>query len=166
MDLAYTYILEETKNVIVQLIHMSTETNGNYIDGSTAAVPHPVEKKDRIKTVDMVRGFALLGILLMNMPGFSIHESKYINILRGPHENADYKTMVIIFSFFEGTMRGLFSMLFGAGMVLFTMNKHDQPGGPTVAEYYYRRLLWLVLFGLFNAWILAGHQGNLQDQSK
>jgi uncharacterized protein len=154
MDLAYTYILEETKNVIVQLIHMSTLTPDQNNDANASAVPHPVEKKDRIKTVDMVRGFALLGILLMNMPGFSIHESKFLSILQGPHDNADYKTMVIIFSFFEGTMRGLFSMLFGAGMVLFTMNKHDQPGRPTVAEYYYRRLLWLVLFGLFNAWIL------------
>jgi len=59
-----------------------------------------------------------------------------------------------VFTFFEGTMRGLFSMLFGAGMVLFMQNKESLPGGPTVGEYYYRRLLWLVLFGLFNAYIL------------
>jgi uncharacterized protein len=45
-------------------------------------------------------------------------------------------------------------MLFGAGMVLFTMNKKETPGGITVAEYYYRRLLWLVFFGLVNAYIL------------
>jgi uncharacterized protein len=51
-------------------------------------------------------------------------------------------------------MRGLFSMLFGAGMVLFTINKTEKPGGVTVAEYYYRRLLWLVLFGIFNAFVL------------
>lgn len=133
---------------------MSTLSQDQFNNISAEVVPHPVEKKDRIKTVDMVRGFALLGILLMNMPGFSIHESQFIGIILGSHENADYKTMVVIFSFFEGTMRGLFSMLFGAGMVLFTMNKYDKPGGPTVAEYYYRRLLWLVLFGLFNAWIL------------
>lgn len=45
-------------------------------------------------------------------------------------------------------------MLFGAGMVLFMLNKKDVSGGPTVAEYYYRRLLWLVLFGVFNSFIL------------
>src|SRR5678815_4930980 len=56
--------------------------------------------------------------------------------------------------FFEGTMRGLFSMLFGVGMILFTQNKVELPGGPSVAEFYYRRLLWLVLFGVFNAFIL------------
>jgi len=45
-------------------------------------------------------------------------------------------------------------MLFGVGMILFTQNKVELPGGPSVAEFYYRRLLWLVLFGLFNAFIL------------
>ncbi len=116
--------------------------------------PHPVEKKDRIPTVDMVRGFALLGILLMNIMGFSSHNSLFFGAILGPHDSADYITILIIMSFFEGTMRGLFSMLFGAGMVLFAMNKSDQLDGPSVAEYYYRRLLWLVVFGLFNAWIL------------
>lgn len=45
-------------------------------------------------------------------------------------------------------------MLFGAGMILFTLGKHERPTGPRVADYYYRRLLWLVLFGVFNAYIL------------
>ena len=117
--------------------------------------PHPVEQADRIKTVDMIRGFALLGILLMNIPGFGINWSVYYDVLiKGAHNTKDYYTVAAIFSFFDGTMRGLFSMLFGAGMILFTQNKHEVPGGPTVTEYYYRRLLWLVLFGMFNAFIL------------
>jgi uncharacterized protein len=114
----------------------------------------PVASEDRIKTVDMVRGFALLGILLMNIPGFGIDWSELSKIISGPHAGKDYYTTAIIFTFFDGTMRGLFSMLFGAGMVLFMMNKKALPGEAPVAEYYYRRLLWLVLFGLFNAFIL------------
>jgi uncharacterized protein len=114
----------------------------------------PVSSTERIKSVDVVRGFALLGILLMNIPGFGIDWSEMVKVLKGPHAGKDYYTMAIIFSFFEGTMRGLFSMLFGAGMVLFMMNKKAMPGEAPVAEYYYRRLLWLVLFGLFNAFIL------------
>ena len=51
-------------------------------------------------------------------------------------------------------MRGLFSMLFGAGMILFTLNKKESPLGLSVAEAYYRRLLWLVLFGVINAYVL------------
>ncbi len=116
--------------------------------------PQPVLQADRIKSVDMIRGFALLGILLMNIPGFGFNWDGWPNILRGPHNTKDYYTLAAIFSFFDGTMRGLFSMLFGAGMILFTLNKKELPDGPSVAEFYYRRLLWLVLFGVFNAFIL------------
>jgi len=117
--------------------------------------PHPVEKADRIQTVDLIRGFALLGILLMNIPGFGGADGMmYFKVLNGPHNTKDYLAMEVIFSFFDGTMRGLFSMIFGAGMILFTMNKKEIPGGPSVAEYYFRRLLWLVLFGLFNQFVL------------
>jgi uncharacterized protein len=114
----------------------------------------PVASAERIKSIDMVRGCATLGILLMNIPGFGIDWSQLYTILSGPHAGKDYYTAAAIFTFFEGTMRGLFSMLFGAGMVLFMQNKQTAAGGPTVADYYYRRLLWLVLFGLFNAYIL------------
>ena len=114
----------------------------------------PVSSTERIKTVDVVRGVALLGILLMNIPGFGIDFSELSKVFRGPHSGKDYYTAAIIFTFFEGTMRGLFSMLFGAGMVLFMMNKRSMPGEAPVAEYYYRRLLWLVFFGLFNAFVL------------
>jgi uncharacterized protein len=114
----------------------------------------PVAASDRIKSIDAIRGVALLGILMMNIPGFGINWDFWYQILTGPREGADYKTFAVVFTFFEGTMRGLFSMLFGAGMVLFMQNKQDVPGGPPVSEYYYRRLMWLVLFGLFNAFIL------------
>jgi uncharacterized protein len=117
--------------------------------------PQPVEKADRLQTVDLIRGFALLGILLMNIPGFGgVDGMMFDQILQGPHNTKDYYTVMTMFTFFDGTMRGLFSMIFGAGMILFTLNKKEVPGGPSVAEYYYRRLLWLVLFGLFNQFVL------------
>ncbi|HSC54903.1 MAG TPA: DUF418 domain-containing protein [Phnomibacter sp.] len=118
------------------------------------APPAPVSKADRLFTIDMIRGFALLGILMMNIPGFGIDRSQFASILQGSPLNADFKMSAFILIYPEGTMRGLFSMLFGAGMVLFTLNKTEKPGGVTVAEYYYRRLLWLVLFGVFNAYVL------------
>ena len=114
----------------------------------------PVAVAERVKTIDVVRGVALLGILLMNIPGFGIDWSIFDTIRRGPHNTTDFYTMGVINVFFEGTMRGLFSMLFGAGMILFTLNKTERPGGITVAELYYRRLLWLVVFGVINAYIL------------
>jgi uncharacterized protein len=123
------------------------------VDGQNMITPRPVQRAERIGTVDIIRGVAILGILLMNIPSFGGNVVMFLDALRAPHGNADYKTIMVIFSFFEGTMRGLFSMLFGAGMVLFIMNKKDQPGGATVTEYYYRRLAWLVGFGLLHAYI-------------
>ncbi len=113
----------------------------------------PVATSERIQTIDVLRGVALLGILLMNI-NVGIDWSVFGTINRGPHNTADFRTMQVINVFFEGTMRGLFSMLFGAGMILFTMNKKETPGGVTIAELYYRRLLLLVLFGVINAYVL------------
>ena len=114
----------------------------------------PVSSADRIKSIDSIRGVALLGILLMNIPGFGMGWDFWYNVTHGPKTGADYYTFATVFIFFEGTMRGLFSMLFGAGMVLFMLNKKEAPGGATVAEYYYRRLIWLVVFGVINAFVL------------
>lgn len=124
-------------------------------DNDTIAgqLPQPVAKADRIQTIDLIRGLALLGILMMNIPGFGFLNAALFPILRKA-DGPDFAAFAIVGTAFEGTMRGLFSMLFGAGMVLFTMNKHESGNGPTVAEFYYRRLLWLVLFGIFNAYVL------------
>lgn len=114
----------------------------------------PVSATERIKSIDTIRGVALLGILMMNIPGFGINSDFWYPLLTGPRAGKDYYTFAIVFIFFEGTMRGLFSMLFGAGMVLFMQNKRSLPEGPSVPELYYRRLLWLVFFGLINAYVL------------
>src|SRR4051794_11987920 len=109
-------------------------TQGNEPRRPLEQIPHPVETADRIQTVDLVRGFALLGILLMNIPLFGIDESVFYYVLSASHKTTDFRTMAVIFTFFDGTMRSLFSMLFGAGMILFTLNKKEIPGGVTVAE--------------------------------
>jgi uncharacterized protein len=121
---------------------------------SSPMITAPVATADRIKSIDAIRGFALLGILMMNIPGFGINWDFWYPLVTGPRHGSDYYTFATVFTLFEGTMRGLFSMLFGAGMVLFMMNKKNVPGQPTVAEYYYRRLLWLVFFGLVNAFVI------------
>jgi uncharacterized protein len=55
---------------------------------------------------------------------------------------------------FEGTMRGMFSILFGAGTLLLLSRLVKTKKGLEPADIYYRRLLWLLLFGLLNAFIL------------
>src|SRR5258705_2671825 len=121
---------------------------------SGAISVQPVATSDRIKSIDAIRGFALLGILMMNIPGFGINWDFWYNVMHGPRSGSDYDTFAVVMVLFEGTMRGLFSMLFGAGMILFMQNKKESPGGTPVAVYYYRRLLWLVLFGIINAFVI------------
>lgn len=125
-----------------------------HISADTPQATLPVATADRIKSIDAIRGVALLGILLMNIPGFGMNWDFWYNAFMGPRSGWDYQTFKVVEIFFEGTMRGLFSMLFGAGMILFMTNKKEVPGQPSVAIYYYRRLLWLVFFGLINAFVI------------
>lgn len=114
----------------------------------------PVARTERITTIDIIRGFALLGILLMNIPYFGLPYTHSVNLLNLPADHVDFRTNEVVSTVFEGTMRALFSMLFGASALLF-LSKPDRPGQTySVADYYYRRTLWLVVFGLFNAFIL------------
>lgn len=106
--------------------------------------PAPVANANRIQLIDSIRGVALLGILLMNIPGFGLHWSEFIKLLKGPHD-LNYQVFKSVMVIPEGSMRGLFSMLFGAGMLLFMKNKKDQGSATPVAELYFRRLLWLML---------------------
>ncbi|TVT38401.1 DUF418 domain-containing protein [Hymenobacter setariae] len=130
---------------------MTTSTYATLLPLATASTSGPVAQADRLQNLDMLRGVALLGILLMNIPGFALAERAFDGFRHDPH-SANFWTYAVITIFFEGKMRALFSMLFGAGVVLFTLRK-EQAGRP-VAGLFYRRMGWLVLFGLLQAHLL------------
>ncbi len=72
-----------------------------------------------------------------------------INIFTSPHAHLDFVALLLSWAFFEAKMRGLFSMLFGAGVVLLT-SRADSRGSRDTADIYARRNLWLLLFGLLH----------------
>ena len=114
-----------------------------------------MQQADRIHALDALRGIALLGILLMNILWFGLPENTVEDLrLRNEFSGPNLWSWWAIEVFFHGTMRGMFSMLFGASAVLilekFAVNKNLD----SAAEFYFRRLLILFLFGLFNAYIL------------
>jgi uncharacterized protein len=120
----------------------------------SASLSAPVKESQRIQIIDSVRGVALLGILLMNIPGFS-NPFQYENLNTfNQYSGINYYTWWIVNGFFEGTMRGLFSLLFGAGCLLL-LNRLEKKQSTILkaADIYYRRLLWLFLFGLVNAFV-------------
>src|SRR5262245_43385098 len=84
----------------------------------------PVTETKRLKIIDALRGVALLGILLMNIPGFSMPQYSS-EAYRSDPTSTNFWVSAVISVFFEGKMRALFGMVFGAGIVLFVMKKEE-----------------------------------------
>jgi uncharacterized protein len=121
----------------------------------SASLIQPVQPTERIHVLDAIRGFALLGILLMNIPYFAFPEETVANLnIRNEYSGLNYYAWWLVNMFFEGSMRGLFSMMFGAGMILLTTRLSNNSMIDSAAEIYYRRLIWLLLFGLIDAYII------------
>ena len=76
---------------------------------------------DRIGSLDLIRGVAVLGILLMNIVAFAMPEAAYYNPAAfGTRDHADLWAWAINALLIDGRMRGLFSFLFGASLLLVT----------------------------------------------
>jgi len=124
------------------------------IDQLVVPKPAPLVKKDRIVFLDCIRGIAVLGILIMNSMAQSQSHIFYDNMnLNQPITGLNFYAWVLERGFFEGTMRGLFSILFGAGTILLLNRLQKQRSGLEPADIYYRRMLWLLVFGLINAFL-------------
>jgi uncharacterized protein len=117
-----------------------------------AAVPAtPVSDAQRDHLLDALRGVALLGILLMNIPGFAM-PSYFSESFKSDPSSVNFWLNAFITVLFEGKMRALFGMIFGAGVLLF-VTKKEQTGTP-VTWLFYRRMFWLVVFGLIHAHLI------------
>ncbi len=119
---------------------------------ATPDTPRTGPTTDRIVPLDFVRGAALFGILLMNITGFGLPHAYGNPTNAGGAEGLNLLSWIIIQIGFEGTQRGLFSMLFGAGIILFT-SRLEAKGRTDVADIYTRRNLWLIAFGMVNGFI-------------
>lgn len=124
------------------------------ISSVAPALLQPVNLTERIHSMDVVRGVALLGILLMNITGFELPYAYSDPTVYGGASGLNLKAWWADAMFFEGTMRGMFSMLFGAGVVVFMSRSTGPTGDIRVANAFFRRLLWLLLFGVIHAYLL------------
>jgi uncharacterized protein len=124
--------------------------------GNSHALASPVSPSERITLLDSLRGIAILGILLMNIPGFALPAPACYGDVTVMNEigTINFKTWYFIDWVLEGSQRALFSMLFGAGIILFISRQEKNVTGLWPADYFFRRQLWLLLFGLFNAFVL------------
>lgn len=119
---------------------------------SVSVAANPTPRGERITSVDVLRGFALLGILLMNIVGFGLYFRAYDNpTSAGGADGANLWIWIVLHVLAEGKMRCLFSLVFGASMVLLTSRLE---GRPDAADIYYRRTIWLLIFGIAHAFLL------------
>jgi uncharacterized protein len=117
------------------------------------SLAQPISDKERIVSIDVLRGFALLGILTMNIQSFSMIGAAYTNpTAYGDLHGANYAVWLICHLFFDLKMMSIFSMLFGAGIYL--MTSHVEASGKPSAALHYRRMGWLILFGLLHGFLL------------
>jgi uncharacterized protein len=113
----------------------------------------PVTRGDRILTLDLMRGFAVLGILLVNIWAYGLAFPAALNPnLVGLGSAADRAVYALVFMVALNKTMPIFSMLFGAGIVLFAQRKEDRGHKP--AGFFVRRQLWLLVFGLIHAYLL------------
>lgn len=110
-------------------------------------------RKQRILSLDMLRGFALLGILIMNIISFSNVGEGYLNPTVGAGIEG-YNAWIHAFGhlFADTRFMSIFSILFGAGVVLFSENISLK--NLSASKYHYRRMGLLLIFGMIHAYLI------------
>ena len=102
---------------------------------------------NRIASLDFIRGIAVMGILAANIIAFGQPFAAYMypDAFLVPHSEAEQWMWIAQFVLIDGKMRGLFTLLFGAGLYLFMEKAWSRGEGRALQA---RRLGWLLLFGL------------------
>ena len=116
---------------------------------SQATDSGPVRESARITSLDLIRGVAVLGILLMNAVNFKFGGGPYANLSAGGSETwLDWTVGIFGEVFIDQKFMGLFSLLFGAGMILF-IDRASGKGRRAVALNLWRNGL-LLLIGILH----------------
>lgn len=114
---------------------------------------HPVISSERIQSLDILRGFAILGILIMNIQSFSMPGAAYMNPMAyGDLDGLNKWVWIISHVFADQKFMTIFSILFGAGVVLMSQNAEKKM--IKSAGLHYRRTFWLLVIGLIHAHLI------------
>ena len=113
----------------------------------------PVSERDRIMSLDVLRGVAILGILVMNIYMFAMPFVGYMNPLAyGGTEAINVGTWIFTHILFDQKFLTIFAMLFGAGIVL--VSARSEAKGASPAAIFYRRQFWLVVIGAIHGYLI------------
>lgn len=128
------------------------EAGDAMVDGM-ATPDQPAPAGNRIVTLDLIRGIAVLGILFANITAFGQPMAVYFWPPAMPGGATESDKLVWLFQFvvIDHKMRGMFSLLFGAGMMLFVEKAWARGSGRWLQ---FRRLFWLLLFGVVHFYFI------------
>ena len=119
----------------------------------TQNLAEPMALQSRLLNIDIIRGIALLGILLMNIQAFSMNFSAYSNPTSfGDLSGINFYVYYFSHIFADQKFMTIFSILFGVGIVLMAENI-ERKGGNT-GKIHYKRMFILAIFGLLHAYLL------------
>ena len=122
-------------------------------DNSPALPSGPVTESARITSLDLIRGLAVLGILLMNVVSFKLGQVPYWNISAGGSATwLDWSIAVFGEIFVDQKFMGLFSLLFGAGMMLFIDRVSTRERHPVLLNLWRNALLLIIGLIHFLLW--------------
>jgi uncharacterized protein len=111
------------------------------------------ESAQRILTLDIIRGVAVMGILVANMPAFALPTPAYFSpVACGGTGPAETTAWLMTFTVIEGKMRGLFSFLFGASMLL--VIERAEASGQSAARVHFARIAVLLAIGLAHMYLI------------
>ena len=124
-----------------------TQSDTTILSSYNDSVVIPVDQAHRQTSLDFIRGIAIFGILVMNIQTFGNVFASYVNpTVNGDFSGLNVVSWFITHIFFEQKFYTIFSMLFGAGIVL--MAEKAAAKGVSAAKFHYRRSVLLILFGL------------------
>ena len=121
---------------------------------TTAAAAGPIEEAGRITNLDALRGIAVFGILLMNAVSYGLPEAAYFNISLANDTPLDWIIGIFGEIFVDQKFMGVFSLLFGAGIVLFA-DRAEAKGSRGGRLSLWRNLLLLGI-GALHTWLWQG----------
>ena len=102
----------------------------------------PVTESDRITSLDLIRGVAVLGILLMNAVSFRYGLPPYLNLSAGGSETGlDWAVGMLGEIFIDQKFMAVFSLLFGAGILLFIERAEAREARPVLLNLWRNVLL-------------------------
>lgn len=135
---------------------MDSPATADYSDPESTRTPQPdrpAATNERIDSLDVIRGVALLGILVMNIRAFAMVTAAYANLSLWGDTNVTntvsyYVTSVLA----DQKFMSLFSLLFGAGVLLMT-DRAEQKSGRAVRRHL-RRMAWLLVFGIIHGYLI------------